>query len=223
MAGMGRGGVLRFHLPSGRNSRFWSLRNTLHLAGWDRRLFLKGADLGLTTCHPWGFQGLDLLLKPQKMPWFLLCVRPPVSSSPAPGPSWPCGSVSPTWLTRLCPNGLGAHGLSRAPQPRTNPEWAPCAPPSWAWVGGSSLPQSGPSSLAHPHVSGPSSLCHPHVSGPSSLCHPHVSGPSSLCPSPHLRAQHCLACFCPLTLAGLYSCRIWCCWHGVPRAEYTFL
>ena len=122
-----------------------------------------------------------------------------MSSSPAPGPSWPCGSVSPTWLTHLCPNGLGAHGLSRVPQPRMNPEWAPCAPPSWAWVGGSSLPRSGPSSLAHPvsgpsslahpHVSGPSSLCHPHVSGPSRLAHPHVSGPSSLCPSSRLRAQ----------------------------------
>ena len=124
-----------------------------------------------------------------------------MSSSPAPGPSWPCGSVSPTWLTHLCPNGLGAHGLSRVPQPRMNPEWAPCAPPSWAWVGGSSLPRSGPSSLAHPvsgpsslahPVSGPSSLAHPRVSGPSSLCHPHVSGPSSLC-HPHISGPSRLA------------------------------
>ena len=92
MAGVGRGRGLCFHLPSGRNSHFWSFRNTPPLTGWDRRLFLKGADLSLTTCHPWGFQGLDLLLKPQEMPRFLLCVRPRVSSSLAPGPS---GCVAP--------------------------------------------------------------------------------------------------------------------------------
>ena len=100
------------------------------------------------------------------MPRFLLCVRPPVSSSLAPGPSWLCGSVSPTWLTRLCPNGLRAPWPFPSPpaedEPRVGASWScqllSCAPPGWDWAGGSSLSWSGPGGLCQPRVSGPSTV-----------------------------------------------------------------